>query len=172
MLFERVESEGLAHYSYIVGDRNEAVVIDPRRDCEVYSKMASKEGMRIATVIETHRNEDYVIGSMELSARTGAEVWHADGELDYRYGEAVEDGMTWNVGRFKIEAISTPGHTPGSMSYLLRDAGGDPWIVFTGDALFAGDLGRVDLLGMDRAEEMADQLYDSVFKRLLPLGTR
>jgi len=170
MLFERIESEGLAHYSYIVGDRNEAVVIDPRRDCEVYPKLASKEGMRITTVLETHRNEDYVIGSVELSARTGAEVWHADGELDYRYGEAVEDGMAWNVGRFRIEAISTPGHTPGSMSYLLRDAGGDPWIVFTGDALFAGDLGRVDLLGMDRAEEMADQLYDSIFERLLPLG--
>jgi len=78
--------------------------------------------------------------------------------------------MVVKVGRFEIEAISTPGHTPGSMSYLLRDAGGDPWIVFTGDALFAGDLGRVDLLGMDRAEEMARLLYDSVFNRLLPLG--
>jgi hydroxyacylglutathione hydrolase len=170
MLFERVESEGLAHYSYIVGDRNEAVVIDPRRDCEVYPKMASKEGMRISQVLETHRNEDYVVGSVELSSRTGAEIWHADGQLDYRYGQAVEDGMVVKVGRFKLEAISTPGHTPGSMSYLLRDAGGDPWIVFTGDALFAGDLGRVDLLGMDRAEEMASQLYDSIFNRLLPLG--
>ncbi len=170
MLFERVESEGLAHYSYIVGDRNEAVVIDPRRDCEVYPKMASREGMRISAVLETHRNEDYVIGSVELSSRTGAEIMHADEELDYRYGQAVEDGMVVKVGRFEIEAISTPGHTPGSMSYLLRDAGGDPWIVFTGDALFAGDLGRVDLLGMDRAEEMARLLYDSVFNRLLPLG--
>ncbi|KUK43788.1 MAG: Beta-lactamase domain protein [Methanothrix harundinacea] len=170
MLFERVESEGLAHYSYIVGDGNEAVVIDPRRDCEIYPKMASKEGMRITSVFETHRNEDYVVGSVELSSRTGAEIWHADGQLDYRYGEAIEDGMTMRIGRFKLEAISTPGHTPGSMSYLLRDAGGDPWVVFTGDALFAGDLGRVDLLGMDRVEEMARQLYDSVFEKLLPLG--
>ncbi len=170
MLFERVESVGLAHYSYMVGDRNEAVVIDPRRDCEVYPKMASKEGMRINTVLETHRNEDYVVGSVELSSRTGAEIMHADGQLDYRYGQAVEDGMVFKVGRFELEAISTPGHTPGSMSYLLRDSGGDPWIVFTGDALFAGDLGRVDLLGMDRAEEMAGQLYNSIFNRLLPLG--
>jgi len=170
MLFERVESVGLAHYSYIVGDRNEAVVIDPRRDCEVYPKMASKEGMRINTVLETHRNEDYVVGSVELSTRTGAKIWHADGQLEYRYGQTVEDGMVFKVGRFELEAISTPGHTPGSMSYLLRDSGGDPWIVFTGDALFAGDLGRVDLLGMDRAEEMAEQLYNSIFERLLPLG--
>jgi hydroxyacylglutathione hydrolase len=170
MLFERVESEGLAHYSYILGDRGEAVVIDPRRDCEIYPKMASAEGMRITTVLETHRNEDYVVGSLELSTRTGAEILHADGQLGYRYGEAAEDGVVVKVGRFKLEAISTPGHTPGSMSYLLRDSGGDPWIVFTGDALFAGDLGRVDLMGMERAREMAKLLYDSVFNRLLPLG--
>ncbi len=170
MLFERVESEGLAHYSYIVGDGNEAVVIDPRRDCEVYQRMAEREGMRIVTILETHRNEDYVIGSVELAARSGAEVFHADGHLDYRYGDAVEDGMRWKVGRLEIEAISTPGHTLGSMSYLLQDAGGEPWIVFTGDALFAGDLGRVDFMGMDRAEEMAGLLYESIFNRLLPLG--
>jgi len=143
MLFERVESEGLAHYSYIIGDRNEAVVIDPRRDCEVYPKMASKEGMRISKVLETHRNEDYVIGSVELSSRTGAEIWHADGQLDYKYGQAVEDGMVVKVGRFKLEAISTPGHTPGSMSYLLRDAGGNPWMVFTGDEIFDPLIGAV-----------------------------
>ena len=170
MLFERVESEGLAHYSYIVGDGNEALVIDPRRDCDLYQKMATAAGMRITTVLETHRNEDYVVGSVELSARTGAKIFHADGHLDYRYGEAVEDGMRWKVGRFEVEAISTPGHTLGSMSYLLRDSGGDPWIVFTGDALFAGDLGRVDFMGMDRAEEMAGLLFDSIFDRLLPLG--
>jgi hydroxyacylglutathione hydrolase len=170
MLFERVESEGLAHYSYIVGDGNEALVIDPRRDCDLYQKMATAAGMRITTVLETHRNEDYVVGSVELSARTGAKIFHADGHLDYRYGEAVEDGMRWKVGRFEVEAISTPGHTLGSMSYLLRDSGGEPWIVFTGDALFAGDLGRVDFMGMERAEEMAGLLYDSIFDRLLPLG--
>lgn len=170
MLFERVESEGIAHYSYIVGDGNEALVIDPRRDCEVYTRMAAAAGMRITTILETHRNEDYVVGSVELSARTGADIFHADGHLDYGYGEAVEDGMRWKVGRLEVEAISTPGHTLGSMSYLLRDSGGDPWIVFTGDVLFAGDLGRVDFMGMDRAEEMAGLLYDSIFNRLLPLG--
>ncbi|MCR3883288.1 MAG: MBL fold metallo-hydrolase [Methanothrix sp.] len=170
MLFERVESEGLAHYSYIVGDGNEALVIDPRRDCDLYQKMATSAGMRITTVLETHRNEDYVVGSVELSARSGADIFHADGHLDYRYGEAVDDGMRWKVGRFEVEAISTPGHTLGSMSYLLRDSGGEPWIVFTGDDLFAGDLGRVDLMGMERAGEMAGLLYDSIFDRLLPLG--
>ena len=63
MLFQRVESEGLSHYSYLVGDGNAAVVIDPRRDCEVYVELAADAGLAITHVLETHRNEDYAIGS-------------------------------------------------------------------------------------------------------------
>ena len=172
LLFERIVSKGLAHYSYLLGDKNEAVVIDPRRDCAVYIEKASSEGMRIAHVLETHRNEDYFVGSMELASRTGAEVWHADAGLDYSYGygKAAAPGQRWKVGRLEIEALSTPGHTPGSMSYLLRDPSGLDWTVFTGDALFAGDVGRIDLMGRDRAPWMAGQLYDSIFHKLLPLG--
>ena len=170
MLFERIESEGLAHYSYLIGDGKEAVVIDPRRDCGVYVEKASKAGFRIKYILETHRNEDYVIGSVELAARADAEIWHADDQMDYQYGQPVEDGQVWRVGRLKVEAMHTPGHTPGSMSYLIYDHEGAPWAVFTGDALFAGDVGRVDLLGMDRAEELAEMLYDSIFNKLLPLG--
>jgi hydroxyacylglutathione hydrolase len=170
MLLERIVSEGLAHYSYLVGDRNLALVIDPRRDVDCYIKMASASRMRIANVLETHRNEDYFIGSMELAARTGAEVWHADGQWDYQYGNAVTDGQRWRLGRLEIEAISTPGHTPGSMSYLLHDPAGVPWMLFSGDALFAGDVGRVDLLGGDQSEENAGLLYESLFSRILPLG--
>jgi len=170
MLFERIESQGLAHYSYIVGDGKDAVVIDPRRDCDIYIEKATQENLGITHILETHRNEDYVVGSLELAARTGAEIWHADAQLDYRYGQAVEEGQTWQAGRLKLQAIHTPGHTPGSMSYLLHDPGGAPWMVFTGDALFAGDVGRVDFLGMDRAGEMAGLLYDSIFHKLVPLG--
>jgi hydroxyacylglutathione hydrolase len=170
MLFERVESKGLAHYSYIVGDGKEAVVVDPRRDCDIYVQKTTRAGMRIAHVLETHRNEDYVVGSVELAARTGAQIWHADAQLDYQYGQPVKDGQTWRVDRLKLQAIHSPGHTPGSMSYLLHDPGGAPWIVFTGDALFAGDVGRVDFLGMDRAPEMAGLLYDTIFNRLVPLS--
>jgi len=170
MLFERIESKGLAHYSYLIGDQTEAVVVDPRRDCDVYVQKATQEGLRIAHILETHRNEDYVIGSVELAARTGAEIWHADTQLDYQYGQPVEDGQTWQVGRLRLQAIHSPGHTPGSMSYLLHDPDGAPWVVFTGDALFAGEVGRVDLLGMDRAEELAGLLYDTLFDKLLPLG--
>jgi len=170
MLFERIESKGIAHFSYLIGDGHRAVVIDPRRDCDIYIDRAVRRGFRITTILETHRNEDYVIGSVELADRTRAEIWHADGQLDYQYGQAVTDGQSWKAGRLKITAIHSPGHTPGSMSYLLHDPGGQPWMIFTGDALFAGDVGRVDLLGMDRAEELAGQLHDTLFEKLLPLG--
>lgn len=170
MLLERIESAGLAQYSYILGDGSTAIVIDPRRDCDIYLELAHSAGMRITTILETHRHEDFAVGSVELATRTGAEIWHADAQLPYHYGKAVTEGQTWQAGSLKLEALLTPGHTEGSMSYLLRDAGGAPWIVFTGDALFAGEVGRVDFLGMDRAPELAGQLYDAIFGKLLPLG--
>ena len=79
-------------------------------------------------------------------------------------------GQKWKVGRLEFEAIPTPGHTPGSMSYLLRDPTGLSSMVFCGDALFAGEVGRIDLMGPERAAENADLLYDSLFGKLLPLG--
>jgi len=170
MLFERIVSEGLAHYSYLIGDKNEALVIDPRRDVDVYVKNASNAGMRIAHILETHRNEDYFVGSMELAERTGAEVWHADSQWEYGYGNIVLPGQKWKAGRLEFEALPTPGHTPGSMSYLLRDPTGLLFMVFCGDALFAGEVGRIDLMGPENAAENAGQLWDSLFGKLLPLG--
>lgn len=170
MYFERIISEGLAHFSYILGNGGKAVVIDPRRDCDIYIEKTIKKDMRITHILETHRNEDYLIGSLELSSLTGAEIWHADTQWDYKYGQPVEEGQKWKLGNMDLEALHTPGHTPGSMSYLLHDPSGAPWMIFCGDALFAGDVGRVDLMGMDRAEEMAGMLYDSLFQKLLPLG--
>ena len=170
MLFQRIESEGLAHYSYLVGDRHEAIVIDPRRDCEIYIALTEGQGFRITNIMETHRNEDYLTGSVELAARTGAQVWHAEPELGYRYGSAAADGQEWKAGRLKVRAIHSPGHTAGHMSYLLHDSSGNPWMLFSGDSLFAGDIGRVDLAGADRMPEMAGLMYDTIFGKFLPLG--
>ena len=170
MLLERVEAPGIAHVSYLIGDAGTAVVVDPRRDAEVYVERATAAGCRITDIVETHRNEDYVIGSVELAERTGASIWHADAQLPYRYGAPAQPGQTWTVGRLTLEALSTPGHTPGGLSYLLREADGAPWIVFTGDTLFAGDVGRTDLVDAARSREMAALLHGSLFGTLLPLG--
>lgn len=170
MIFQRIESEGLAHYSYLVGDGRDAAVIDPRIDIEVYIEAAHRSGMRIRHIFETHRHEDFVLGSGALSQKTGATVWHADNQWPYSYGQPAHHGQRWIIGRLNIEALWSPGHTPGSMSYLLRDPSGKAWVVFTGDALFAGDVGRVDFMGMDEAPRMAGLLYDTIFGTLLPLG--
>jgi hydroxyacylglutathione hydrolase len=170
VLFEKVESKGLAQYSYIIGDGYEAIVIDPRRDCQVYIDHALRAGMQITHILETHRHEDFAVGSVILSDLTGAQIWHADPQLPYEYGKPVVNGQTWNLGSMKLKALHTPGHTEGSRSYVLYAVPGVPWYVFTGDVLFPGEVGRVDFLGMDRAPEMAAHLYDSIFNVLLPLG--
>ncbi len=169
MLFERYESAGLAHYSYLVGDGAEAIVVDPRRDGEVYLERASAAGLRITRILETHRHEDFVSGSRELASRTGAAILHPARE-DVRYGQPIHDRECLHIGRLQLEALHTPGHTPGHTAYLLHDAQGAPWALFSGDALFVGEVGRVDLFGRERIREAAAQLYDSIFQRILPLG--
>ncbi len=170
MLFEKIKSPGLAHISYLIGDKNEAVVIDPRRDIDIYLEKAVESGYKITKIFETHRNEDYIIGSIELKNKTGAEIWHADQMLDYQYGNSVQDGQKFKIGSLELEAMHTPGHTPGSMTYVLYGYEGDPWMVFTGDALFAGDVGRIDFLGEENLEKTGSWLYDSIFNKILPLG--
>lgn len=76
MLLEKIKSDGLAQLSYILGDGDEAIVIDPRRDCDVYLDIAAHEGMCITHIFETHRNEDFAIGSLDLARLSGAVIHH------------------------------------------------------------------------------------------------
>jgi hydroxyacylglutathione hydrolase len=170
MFLEKIKSEGIAHLSYIVGSGSEAAVIDPRRDTDVYLEIARDKSVNITHIFETHRNEDYVIGSIPLSLKTGAEIYHGKA-FDFRYGHPVSDGDSFQIGGMKLQILETPGHTFESISVALFDpAFGDKAVgVFTGDALFIGDVGRTDFFP-DRAEEVAGLLYDSLFKKILPLG--
>lgn len=170
MFFKRFEDTGLSHYSYMIGDGGQAAVIDPRLDTEGYLTTADAEGAKITTILETHRNEDYLVGSVELSDRTGAEVWHADRQADYRYGTPADPGQEWTIGEYILRAMDTPGHTPGAVSYLLSTASDNPYMLFSGDTLFAGSAGRTDLFDKERSEEFAGQLYESLFSKILPLG--
>ncbi|HET8689715.1 MAG TPA: MBL fold metallo-hydrolase, partial [Methanosarcina sp.] len=171
MKFERIKSEGLAHLSYFIGSENEAIVIDPRRDCQVYDNLARQEGMNIKYIFETHRNEDYVIGSLELEKLTGAEIYHGEG-VDFKYGNYLNKGQKFDFGSMGLSALDTPGHTDESMSYTLTDldTGKEPVMVFTGDTLFVGDTGRTDLYGPEEAPRLAANLYDSIFNKILTLG--
>ena len=166
MFFETIRSEGLAHQSYLVGSDGVAAVIDPRRDCGVYLERATAHEATITGIFETHRNEDYLVGSPELARRTGAPVRHG-ARLDFAYGTPVRDGDRFELGPLALAALETPGHTAESLSFVLYEDG-NPYMVFTGDALFAGSVGRVDLMSDDRAANAA-ALYDSLHEKLLPL---
>ena len=171
MKIETVKSEGLAHNSYYLSDEGEAVVIDPRRDCEVYTQLAEKECAEIKYILETHRNEDYVVGSLELQNMTEAEIGHSVA-LPFKYGEHnLADGDALNVGKVKIKAVYTPGHTDESLCYsVYPNAGADALMVFSGDTLFAGSVGRTDLYGKTAQTAQAEKLYSSLHEKLLPLG--
>ncbi len=171
MFIEKIKSEGLAHLSWLIGDGGQAAVIDPRRDCEIYVEKAAAAGCRITHVLETHRNEDLVSGAPVLASLTGASVHHgpnADGEVVY--ARTVREGDAFVLGAMRIEVLETPGHTDDSLSYAIYDSGfGDQAVgVFTGDALFIGDVGRTDFYP-DRAEEVAGLLFDSL-RKLMRLG--
>jgi hydroxyacylglutathione hydrolase len=170
MFFETIRSEGLAHLSYLIGDGKQAAVIDPRRDMEIYIQEAHRRGVQITHVFETHRNEDYVIGSTGIARRTGADIYHGK-QLDFKYGNPVSENDTFKMGDMKLKIFHTPGHTDESISIALYDTGfGDDAVaVFTGDVLFIGQVGRTDFYP-DRAEEVAGLQHDSIFNKLLPLG--
>ncbi len=170
MVLEKVKSSGLAHLSYLIGHQGRGAVIDPRRDCRVYVEMAHRRGLRIDYIFETHRNEDYLIGSQDLARMTGAEIYHG-GKLEFHYGNPVAEGDTFELGNLRLKILETPGHTFESISIAVIDTqfGEYAVAVFSGDALFVGDVGRTDFF-QERAREVAGLLYDSIFNKLLPLG--
>jgi len=172
MRLEAIKDHGISHMSYYLSDRGEAVVIDPRRDAEIYLRLASEDCAKIAYVLETHRNEDYVIGSLELKEVAGAEVCHSK-DLPFGYGDHNLTGNeVFNIGRLRIRTIATPGHTFDSICYDVVDSklGQEPIMVFTGDTLFSGDVGRTDLAGPEHWSTLSGLLFDSIHDKILPLG--
>jgi hydroxyacylglutathione hydrolase len=187
MILKRFYNEPLAQASYLIGcaKTGEAAVIDANRDVEQYLAAAAAEGLRIVAVTETHIHADYVSGSRELAARTGARLYLSDeGDEDWKYAFAhepnvtlVRDGDSLTAGNLRLDVVKTPGHTPEHITFVLYDqaATSEPMGAFTGDFIFAGDVGRPDLL--ERAagfegtmERGARALFESLnrFRDALP----
>ncbi|MGJ3239031.1 MAG: rhodanese-like domain-containing protein [Anaerolineae bacterium] len=166
MLLKYFYDKALAQASYLVGcaATGEALVVDPSRDIQAYLTVAGEEGLKITHVTETHIHADYVSGSRELAAATGATLYLSDeGDANWKYqfiddGNVilVTDGDMFMVGNIKVEVMHTPGHTPEHISFMITDTAGadQPIGVFTGDYLFVGDVGRPDLL--EEAAGIAD----------------
>jgi len=170
MFFKRVYTESIAQYSYVIGDKDELVVVDPQQDINIYMDIAKDAGMKIKKILETHRNEDFLIGSSQLSSITEAKVYiSGHDDLEYEYGEKIYDEDEFEVNSLKFKALHTPGHTKGHMSYIVyfKD---NPYMVFTGDTLFNGALGRADFYGKENLNKMTKKLYESISQKIFPLG--
>jgi len=164
---EQFVVEGLGHQSYFVTDDESGTAVDPRRDIDVYLAAASRAGARITHVLETHVHNDYITGSRELAAKTGAAiVASAADPLAYEF-LPVTEGDCFAVGRLSFKALATAGHTPAHVSYLLNEAGEEtPTAIFSGGSLLAANAGRTDLLGEGMMLKLTHQQYQTL-RRLL-----
>ena len=182
MYFERFYDEDLAQASYMIACQAEgtAIVVDARRDIGVYLDEAARKGFTITKVTETHIHADYLSGSRELAAATGATLYLSDeGDQDWKYGFAgvsIRDGDAIDLGNIRLDVLHTPGHTPEHVSFLVTDrATSDvPTMLLTGDFVFVGDVGRPDLLDeaagfVDTRFAGADDLFASLRDRFLEL---
>jgi len=137
----------LSHASYLVGDTStgQAVVIDPQRDVDEYLKEAAENGLTIVGVINTHFHADFLAGHLEMAAATGAWIGYGDVAQTEYESRALADGERIVLGDAVLEIITTPGHTPESISVMVFEHADDDvaYGVLTGDALFIGDVGRL-----------------------------
>ncbi len=168
MFLERIRSEGLAHWSYVVGDQERAFVVDPRRDCRVYLDVASRHGAVITHIFETHGYEDLLLGSPELAALTRAPILRGR-RSTHAYGDVAREGDVFALGDLKVRVLETPGHTADGLCLVLFHGADDPVAVFTGDTLLVGGVGRTDLFA-GQEEELAGRLHDSLHGKLFTLG--
>ncbi|MFA5862496.1 MAG: MBL fold metallo-hydrolase [Candidatus Thermoplasmatota archaeon] len=148
---------------YVVANGGEAIVIDPTMDIDAYLEEAERSDARIVKVLDTHAHADHVSGSRRLAASTGAE-YLAPEELGSVVRSHVRDGGMIEVGAARVRVLASPGHTPGSVTYLLDD------LAFTGDTLFVESVGRPDL-GQDPRPN-ARVLWRTLHERIFALPGR
>ncbi len=170
MYIQQLYTGCLSEAAYYIESEGEAAIIDPLRDIEEYLVLARERKATIKYIFETHFHADFVSGHLDLAQASGAPiVYGPETETSFPIYRA-KDGEIFKLGNLTIEVLHTPGHTIESSCYLLREANGNPYAIFTGDTLFVGDVGRPDLSsGNLTQDELASMLYDSLQKKIAPL---
>lgn len=175
LVCEQFYLECLSQASYLVGDTSSgrAVVVDPRRDIQMYLDAAAARGLTIEMVLETHFHADFLSGHLELAEATGAVIGYGSRATPEFPARLLADGERISLGQVTLEIRHTPGHTPESISIVVNETpeAAVPYAVLTGDTMFIGDVGRPDLLvsiGFT-SDELGRMLYDSLHDKLLTL---
>jgi hydroxyacylglutathione hydrolase len=166
--YEIFVTPGLGDNSYLVWSGHEAILVDPQRDVWRFLEVASRRGLSIKYVLETHVHNDYVSGARALEAATGATIVGpaAGGYLFPHRG--LREGDEIRLGTLRVTALETPGHTPEHLAYLVHE-GDQPAAIFTGGSLIVGSAGRTDLLGAAKTEELTAAQFRSL-RRLAKFG--
>ncbi len=156
MIVRRFFEPALAQASYLIGcaASGEAIVIDPHRDAEVYTRAAAADSLEITHVTESHIHADFLSGTRQLASLTGAKMLLSDeGDDQWKYafaddGQRLRDGDRIAIGNVQLEVLHTPGHTPEHITFVVTDGAvaNAPIAAATGDFIFVGDVGRPDLL--------------------------
>ena len=175
MQIKQFEDKNLSHYSYAVLSECEKkiILIDPARNAKQYYDFAKENDAQITGIIETHPHADFVSSHLELHQTTGAKIYTSKDVQAFYPHQAFDDGQTIQLGKIKLTALNTPGHSPDSISILLEHEGKQK-AIFTGDTLFIGDCGRPDLReGAGKIQttrsELAKQMYHSLRNKLMKL---
>lgn len=173
MKVEQIYTGCLAQGAYYIESNGEAAIIDPLRETEPYIAKAKANGVKIKYIFETHFHADFVSGHLDLAKKTGAKIIYGPtAETEYKK-HLAKDGEVFKLGKVSITVLHTPGHTPESTTFLLKDAKKKDYAIFTGDTLFIGDVGRPDLAqknGKLTKEELAGWLFDSLRNKIMPLA--
>ncbi|MCY7311665.1 MAG: MBL fold metallo-hydrolase [Chitinophagaceae bacterium] len=172
MYIKQLYTGCLSEAAYYIESNGESAVIDPLRDIDAYLEIANERKTRIKYIFETHFHADFVSGHLDLGKATNAPIIYGPGTTTQFPVHVATDGETFKIGDLTIEVLHTPGHTLESTCYLLKDATGKNYCVFTGDTLFVGDVGRPDLA--QKGEEitmndLAGMMYDSLHSKIIPL---
>jgi hydroxyacylglutathione hydrolase len=166
--------EPTACASYLFGclSHRRLAVVDPHEQLvDAYLDAAERAGAPVVAVFETHVQADHVSGLPELVERTGATPYFPAGAGVSFAHELLADGAVVELGNTVVTALATPGHAPAHAAYLVADhrrGTKDPWLVFTGDSLLVGDVGRPDLHAAGDPGPLARQQFETV-QRLLAL---
>ncbi len=173
MYIKQLYTACISEAAYYIESNGEAAIIDPLRDIDTYLQLAAERKATIKYVFETHFHADFVSGHIDLSKATGAAIVYGPKTVTKFPVHIAKDGEEFTIGSISIKVLHTPGHTLESSCYLLKDESGNDHCVFTGDTLFAGDVGRPDLAqkGEDlTANDLAGIMYDSIHAKLFPLA--